>query len=52
MPVPLEKVVGLRLESVCIDVLHCVDLGVAARILGHGVLGLHSEARLVWHHER
>ena len=35
LPVLLQKVRGLRLESVMIDVLHTVDLGVAAHIVGN-----------------
>ena len=34
LPVLLRKVRGLRLESVMVDVLHAVDLGVAAHIVG------------------
>ena len=35
LPTLLKKVVGLRLESVMIDVLHCVDLGIGAHIVGN-----------------
>ena len=35
MPVLLAKVQGMRLESVMVDVLHCVDLGIAAHIIGN-----------------
>ena len=35
LPVLLLQAVGLRLECIMIDVLHCVDLGVAAHIVGN-----------------
>ena len=35
LPVLLKNVRGLRIESVMVDVLHCVDLGVAAHIVGN-----------------
>jgi len=35
LPVLLQKVQGLRLESIMVDVLHCVDLGVAAHMVGN-----------------
>ena len=33
-PVLLAKVIGLRLECIMVDVLHTVDLGVAAHVVG------------------
>ena len=35
LPLLLQKVLGLRLECFRIDVLHAVDLGVAAHIVGN-----------------
>ena len=35
LPILLQKVVGLRLEGMMIDVLHAIDLGVAAHIVGN-----------------
>ena len=35
VPILLSLVIGLRLESVMIDVLHTVDLGIAAHIIGN-----------------
>ena len=35
LPILLAHVIGLRLENFMIDVLHCVDLGIAAHILGN-----------------
>ena len=35
LPILLDRVHGLRLESVMIDVLHTVDLGIAAHIAGN-----------------
>ena len=35
VPLLLQKVLGLRLECFRIDVLHAVDLGVAAHIVGN-----------------
>ena len=34
-PSPLFQAVGLKLHMVCIDVLHCMDLGVSQDILGN-----------------
>ena len=36
LPVLLDVIIGLRLECVMIDVLHTVDLGIAAHIVGSG----------------
>ena len=35
IPILLQLVIGFRLESIMIDVLHTVDLGVAAHIIGN-----------------
>ena len=35
MPVLLSDVVGLRLENIMVDVLHCVDQGVGAHVIGN-----------------
>ena len=35
VPVILAKVVGFRLECIMVDVLHTVDLGIAAHIIGN-----------------
>ena len=35
IPILLSLVIGLRLESIMIDVLHTIDLGVAAHIIGN-----------------
>ena len=35
VPVLLARIVGLRLSSIMIDVLHCVDQGVASHIVGN-----------------
>ena len=34
-PVLLGEIIGMRLEHIMIDVLHCVDLGIAAHIIGN-----------------
>ena len=34
----LFAILGFRLELIMVDVLHCVDLGVACHILGNGFL--------------
>ena len=38
IPTLLDKVIGFRLEHVMVDVLHIVDLGVAAHIIGNSCL--------------
>ena len=35
LPTLLAKVVGLRLECIMIDILHCVDQGVASHVIGN-----------------
>ena len=35
MPVLLSDVVGLRLENIMVDVLHCVDQGVGSHVIGN-----------------
>ena len=39
MPVLLSDVVGLRLENIMVNVLHCVDQGVGAHVIGNMFLG-------------
>ena len=34
LPVLLTQVIGLKLSCITVDTLHCVDLGIAAHILG------------------
>ena len=35
LPALMQRVVGLRLESVMVDILHTVDLGIGAHIIGN-----------------
>jgi hypothetical protein len=35
---PLMRIRGMRLEHLMIDTLHCLDLGVAAKLIGHSLL--------------
>ena len=49
IPILLAKVIGFRLECIMVDVLHTVDLGIAAHIIGNAfVFGSWWLAEAFW----
>lgn len=47
IPTMLRHAIGVRLESVMVDTLHCVDLGIAAHVLGN-IFWYLAVVRAVW----
>ena len=50
IPILFLIAIGLRLECVMIDILHTVDLGVAAHIIGNMFWGISCRAGLGQHY--